>query len=116
MSVKIGGREVVASETLLIPEGESAWIEFVALSWKVKLKVELERVEDRNVQAMAQILAGENNEYGVLKISHFGGEGTSFPPFKFGETEGRNVYVAALGRSVGDITQITFQFLLEEEK
>ncbi|HDY7983728.1 MULTISPECIES: hypothetical protein [Vibrio] len=115
MSVKVDGHTVIASETLLIQDGQDAWVEFMALDWHVQLKIVLERTDNRNTQAVANISASPDNQSGVLTLSNFGGEGTSFSPFKIGETEGRDVYVSALGHSVADVTQIVLQFSLQGE-
>lgn len=40
--MQVGGRQVVHTASLILPENEDAWIEFVVQAWKVRLQIVFE--------------------------------------------------------------------------
>ncbi len=114
MTARVGNLTVLSTETLIIQNGNDAWIEFDAEGWHVKLNVVLQDVEPRN-KSTTTITAKE--DHGVITLTNFGLEGgASFSPIRMGETGGKGIYFSGFGESVGDVKKITLQFYIKDEQ
>lgn len=113
MKAKVGKYVVIHTQTLLIPNGQEAWIEFQALSWHVKLKLLL-TIDSNNPNDSRYEIYGEE-DYGVVKLINWDASTMAFKePNQFGKTEGKNIFIMVFGTRIGDTTKLDVQFYKEE--
>lgn len=113
MKVKVGGRELIASFRLLVPEGEDAWVEFTAGTWNVRINV---KYDDDAGDAGTFDLIGKG-DHAVLLLKKWI---NAFPavtetPVLLGETEGRKVVFQLQGVSVKKVKSLDMFFYWEAE-
>ncbi|EHK2775603.1 hypothetical protein OL322_004079 [Vibrio vulnificus] len=110
MTARVGNLTVLSTETLLIQDGNDAWVEFEAEDWHVQLRVVLKDIASESDSTTT--ITGQE-DHGVITLTNFGLDGgTSFPPVAMGQTNNKDVYVAGFGESVGDVKKITLQFYI----
>ncbi|ANQ55811.1 MULTISPECIES: DUF6864 domain-containing function [Vibrio] len=113
--VSVGGLEVVFNQTLLVLEGEGAFIEFKAKNWDVKVKVIVSK-DDSSSDSRYKFYGDseEGEEFGVIELINWKdsvGMGLD-EKVRFGETEGQNLYLLVCGQKIGNVHKLDLQFSL----
>lgn len=113
MKITVGGRELIASTSLLVPEGEDAWICFSADEWEVKLNVKF--IDNKEDPTQTFTFDGKD-DHGVLTFQNWNQTlpGAAQKPFILGETNGRKVSFLFSGSAVQDIKLINLFFFWEK--
>ncbi|EGR1057292.1 hypothetical protein CGT81_03560 [Vibrio cholerae] len=110
MTTRVGNLTVLLTETLLIQDGNDAWIEFYAEDWHVRLNIIL---QDNESESDSTTTITGKGDHGVITLTNFAiNGGTSFPPIVMGQVNGKDVYISGFGEVVGDVKKITFQFYI----
>ena len=109
MNLRVGDREHIASASLLVPNGEDAWIEFKADSWNVKLNVifidDDASVEGFNIEG--------KDDFAIITLKNWK---NSLPmaietPYSLGEINGKKIVFLFTGYCVGTLKKIDFSFV-----
>lgn len=114
MQLTIGGRQQITQCTVLVPDGEDAWIEFSAGAWNVKINLIFEKSADESSQSFT--LIGES-DHAILKIKNWNNSlpmaiGSTYP---LGTVGGRGIEMIFTGYSVGGLSKIEFIFMWEKK-
>ncbi|KQB56821.1 MULTISPECIES: DUF6864 domain-containing function [Acidovorax] len=114
MKITVGGRELITTAVLQVPDGEDAWIEFQAGTWNVRLNVKF--VDDKEDSTQRFFLEGKD-DHAVLTFNNWNnGLPSAIPkPFPFGETDNRKIAFVFSGYSVAGFKRLDISFLWETE-
>lgn len=115
MNILVGGRQQIASVSLLVPAGEDAWVEFTADTWDVRINVVFNDDKENPQQGFS--LDGKD-DHAVLTIKNWN---TGLPaaltePFSLGETEGKKVLFLFSGYAVGGLKRLDLSFFWEKQE
>ncbi len=114
MKIIIGGREQIASATLLVPDSNDAWLEFLAGSWKVKIRVTF--IDDKDNPRQEFKLEGRG-DHALMVIRNWN---NSLPmgidrPMDFGEVDGRKIVFLFTGYAFAGLKRLEFSFFWEAQ-
>jgi hypothetical protein len=112
MKVTVGGREVITSAMLQVPNGEDAWVEFQAGIWGVRLNVKFVDTPDDPNQYFE--LDGKD-DHATLTLRNWNNNLPSAlsKPFTLGETQGRKVVFLFSGYAVSNFKRLDISFYWE---
>lgn len=108
VKIKIGGRQVIDTASLIVPKGEDAWLEFKAGTWDVKLRLVFVD-EDEGNSSWSISPAGDHAVITFTKWSSPLGLGI-VEPATVGEADGRKLQFLCEGSSLGSAKKLDFQF------
>jgi len=114
LKVTVGGREQIFATTLLIPNGEDAWIEFAADTWNIRLNIVF--VDNKEDTTSRYDLTG-NSDHGVLTLQNWNNSFSmgSATPISIGHTDkGRNVCAMINGHSIEGTKKLDISFFWEK--
>lgn len=113
MNVKIGNRQQIAAAALQVPEGEDAWVEFVADGWNVRLNV---RFVDNKDDPSQKFTLEAPDDHAALVFQNWNQAlpGALPKPFLLGETNGRKVSFIFSGYAVQGFKFLNLSFFWEE--
>lgn len=112
MRVTVGGRELIQSFSLFIPDGDDAWIEFMAGAWNIRLNITFE--EDAEDKSARFNLVGKG-DHAALNIKNWNNALPSAieKPVPVGESNGRKVSLIFSGYAVGGLKRFDLSFFWE---
>ncbi len=113
MSIKIGGREHITTAALLVPEGEDAWVEFLAGTWNVRIHVVF---KDDPANATPSFSLAAEEDHAVLSIINWKTPlpSATIKPFALGQTDGKTIVVLFSGYAVDGLKRIELSFFWEK--
>ncbi len=113
MTVKVGGREQIASFRLLVPEGEDAWIEFTAGTWNIRINIQF---DDNAGESGTFDLTGMG-DYAILLLKKWVNPlpAVNERMVLLGETDGRKVVFQLYGSAVRGVKCLDMFFYWEKE-
>ncbi len=114
MKITVGGRELITTAVLQVPEGEDAWVEFQAANWNVRVNVKF--IDDKEDSTPNFSLEGKD-DHAVLTFKNWN---NSLPsaiskPFQFGETDSRKIVFIFSGYAVAGFKRMDISFFWENE-
>lgn len=114
MKVTVGGSVQVASCEVHVLAGQSAWIEFDAEQWRVK--VNLVFIDDNS--GTNEITITPAPDHAVVSFRNWkqGLPGGTTTPLKLGETNGRKLHLMCSGFAVQNLKVMSLSFLLENAR
>jgi hypothetical protein len=113
MKVLVGGRELITTAVLQVPEGEDAWVEFKVNQWDVRVNVRF--IDSTQDTEQAVNLEGKGDHAVlVLKNWNYTLPAALPEPMAFGETDGRKVVLALSGYAIQGFKRIDLSFFLEK--
>lgn len=114
MKITVGGRELITTAVLQVPDGEDAWVEFKAGAWNIRLNVRF--IDDKEDPAQSFSLEGKG-DHAVLTLKNWksGLPGAIPEPFQFGETDSRKIVFIFSGYAVAGFKRIDISFFWENE-
>jgi hypothetical protein len=114
MKITVGGRELITTAVLQVPDGEDAWVEFQAGTWNVRLNVRF--VDDKEDLTKDFTLEGKD-DHAVLTFKNWnhGLPGAVPKPFQFGETDSRKIVFVLSGYAVAGFKRVDISFFWENE-
>ena len=106
---RIGNQVVIHTATLLVPEGQSAWVEFPANTWNVRINVIF--LDDPSFPESRTTLQGVG-DHAEMRITNWN---NALPmateqPSLLGSTDNHQIMYMFSGFRVGGMRQITLQF------
>ncbi len=112
MKVTVGGRELIDYATLLVPSSEDAWVEFTADASPVKIRISF--VDDKEDPEPGYTLTSAE-DHAILTIKNWN---NVLPmcieqPVRFGDEDGREIYLQFIGDSLGGLKRIELAFFWE---
>lgn len=114
MKITVGGRELITTAVLQVPDGEDAWVEFQAGTWNVRLNVMF--IDDKEDSTQSFSLSGKD-DYAVLIFKNWnnGLPAAIAKPFQFGETDSRKIAFIFSGYAVAGFKRMDISFFWENE-
>jgi len=114
--MKIGNRKVVYTSSLIIPEGEDAWIFFDVGDWHVKVNL-IFNISDEENENGAISIEGIDDHAKVTFFNWNNSLGTvTVNPVELGKTnEGKRLTFMASHWLIGRVNKIDVQFLIGED-
>lgn len=114
MKITVGGRELITTAFLQVPDGEDAWIEFQAGSWTVRLNVTF--IDDNEDSNKNFTLEGKD-DHAVLTFKNWNnGLPAAIPkPLPFGETDNRKIVFVFSGYGFAGFRRMDISFFWENE-
>lgn len=111
-TITVGGRELITTAILQVPEGEDAWIEFPAGTWNVRLNVKF--VDDKE-DASNSFTLESNDDHAVLTFKNWNYSlpGAILKPFLLGETDGKKIAFLFSGYAVTGFKRLDLSFFWE---
>ena len=122
--MKIGDKEIVYTASLVVPEGETVFIEFLIGRWRPQFKIDFKNDPDNKSPSRIDI-EGQNHAGGIQSLSFVNWNnpmGTALmKPATIGKTNtGQSVFLIAAHWYIGNETKghvhkVDVHFLLGEE-
>lgn len=115
--VIIGGRKVVATVHLQVPESEDAWVNFQVDSWKIKLHIAFaDNNNDSNIKN-PDFTIQPNGDYADVTFLNWNNSlpAVTKSPILIGETKHQKVYLMFSGSSVRGTRLVNISFLTEKK-
>lgn len=113
MKLTIGGREVIESAFLQVPDGEDAQVEFLANKWNLRLVVKFVTNQDTSVSGF-DLEAKTDHAVLTLKNWNHTLPGSIMRPFALGETDGRKISMLFSGYAVQGFKFLALSFFWEK--
>ena len=111
--MEIGNRKVVYSCSLIIPEGETALVEFSIGSWKIKIRINFENDLQTNESTIN--VGEEMNGESLITFSNWKNPvGTAtIKPVVIGQTDtNQQLLMMAASWLIGNVNKLDLHFLL----
>jgi hypothetical protein len=114
MKITVGGRELITTAILQVPDREDAWVEFQAGTWNVRLNVRF--IDDHEDSAQNFSLEGKD-DHAVLTFKNWNnGLPSAIPkPLAFGEIDSRKIAFIFSGYTVPGFKRVDISFFWESE-
>jgi hypothetical protein len=111
--MKIGGRKVVHTASMIVPKGEEAEIEFNVDNWNIKLKILFIRNNDSdNANGMSLEVVDNNPQLSLINWSNSLGTATIKPAELGTSNNGKKVSFMLSHWLIGETNKLDIQFLL----
>lgn len=112
MKVTVGNRNLIGTVNLHVPAGESAWIEFSADSWHVKLNIRF--IDDPKIDPGFTIEPSDDHAIVTFKNWNQSLPAATTQPQKFGEKDGKALSFILSGYAVEGLKVMTLSFFKEQ--
>ncbi len=115
--MKVGGREVVHTATLIIPKGEDALVDFDVGQWKISLRILfVSKDKDAEKGSLSIEVVDGNPQLSLFDWNNSLGTAT-VRPFELGTaSDGRKLSVMLSHWLIGETNKLDIQFLLGGEQ
>ena len=112
-AMHIGGREVVHSSSLVIPEGEDASFEFLVGAWRIKIRVDFDTTDDTKKEAEIRLEpSGDELQITFLNWDNSLGMATTEPVQLGRSSTGQSVFLMAAHHKIGVVNKLDINCLL----
>ncbi len=115
MSLKLGNKKQIHTESVLVPKGEEVWIEFRAYSWDVKLNFKLlNNIEGKEAGGLDYEV---KDTHAVVKLYDWNSTTKMVLPvlMEVGRTENKPVYMILVCHGIASVTKLDVQFYVEAD-
>lgn len=114
MKITVGGREHITTAVLQVPDGEDAWLEFQAGTWRVRLNIIF--IDDKEDSSQNFSVKGVD-DHAVLTFKNWnrGLPAAVSKPFQLGEADNRNIVFIFSGYAVAGLKRLDISFFWESE-
>lgn len=114
MNITIGGRKLITTALLHVPDNEDAWVEFQAETWNVRLNIKF--IDNKESSAQSVSLEGKE-DHAVLTLRNWNnGLFSAIPkPLELGETNQKKIAFIFSGHAVPGLKRLDISFFWEIE-
>jgi hypothetical protein len=113
--MRVGNREVVQTVTLLVPDGESAWVALPIKGWTLKLEIVLKKDTATAEAGISVDALGDHGRLTLINWNNVLGTSTKVPIQLATLSNGQRVVAMIWHAQTGVTGKLDVQFMLDGE-
>jgi len=116
MKIKIGNKEIIHADSLIMKDTEEAWFELTYNNELIKINIKL--IKDKNNPMQVASRFTPHDDYAVLELKNWDGQlGMSLQnPIAFWEADNYRLSLMVFGHKVVDTLKLDLQISVENQQ